>query len=125
MLRRGDGGQLGLGTENGGIWDTISWFDHRALAEADECTRSGHDVLRFIGGAMSPEMQTPKLMWLKQHRPDLWAASGYFFDLADFLTWRATGQANRSQCTLTCKWAYLAHDGGWRPDFSRLSGLAT
>ena len=37
-------------------WDTIVWLDHRALAEADECTATGHRVLDFIGGVMSPEM---------------------------------------------------------------------
>jgi len=40
-------------------WDTIVWLDHRALKEADQCTRSGHAVLDFIGGVMSPEMETP------------------------------------------------------------------
>ena len=50
-------------------WDTIAWLDHRAIAAADECTRSGHVVLDSIGGVMSPEMQTPKLMWLKRKLP--------------------------------------------------------
>ena len=30
------------------------------------------------------------------------------FDLADFLAWQATGTTGRSQCTLACKWSYLA-----------------
>ena len=59
---------------------------------------------------MSPEMETPKLMWLKRHLPETWARAGRFFDLADFLTWRATGSLARSECTLTCKWTYLAHE---------------
>ena len=104
-------------------WDTISWFDHRALAEADACTATRHDVLSYVGGVMSPEMETPKLMWLKRRRQSAWRAARHFFDLADFLTWQATGSDARSQCTLTAKWTYLAHDGGWRPDFFAQVGL--
>jgi ribulose kinase len=63
-----------------------------------------------LGGVMSPEMQTPKLMWVKRNMPGSWQAAGHFFDLADFLTFRATGNRDRSQCTLACKWTYLAHE---------------
>jgi FGGY-family pentulose kinase len=105
-------------------WDTIVWLDHRAIAEAEQCTESGHPVLDFIGGVMSPEMQTPKLMWLKRHRPESWARAGLFFDLADFLTWKASGSTARSVCTVTCKWTYLAHESpGWRQDFFRAMGV--
>jgi ribulose kinase len=37
--------------------DTLLWLDHRAAREADECTASGHRVLDYSGGVMSPEMQ--------------------------------------------------------------------
>jgi FGGY-family pentulose kinase len=105
-------------------WDTIVWLDHRALDEAAECTATGHDVLDSIGGVMSPEMEVPKLMWLKRHMPQTWAAAGYFFDLADFLCWKASGSTARSQCTLTCKWTWLGSNGGWQPDFLAQVGLA-
>ena len=36
---------------------------------------------------MSPEMQLPKLMWLKRHLPASWSRTAHAFDLADFLTW--------------------------------------
>lgn len=104
-------------------WDTIVWLDHRAVAEAEHCNATGHRVRDYVGGAISPEMEIPKLMWLKRHNPDSWARAGHFFDLADFLTWRATGSTARSQCTLTCKWTYLPHEGGWQPDFLAQVGL--
>jgi FGGY-family pentulose kinase len=111
-------------SDGGARWDTILWLDHRALEEAAECTATGHRVLDFIGGVMSPEMQVPKLMWLKRHAAGTWAQAGYFFDLADFLTWKASGSAARSQCTLTCKWTWIGGEGGWQPDFLAEVGLA-
>lgn len=119
------GANGGLAVSPGGDprWDVISWFDHRALAEADECTATGREVLDYIGGVMSPEMQTPKLMWLKRNCPDTWRDMRFAFDLSDFLTWRATGENACSQCTVTCKWTYLPHKGGWQREFFEAVGL--
>lgn len=124
VVRDGEGEQLTVSTSGEARWDTIVWLDHRALDEADACTATGHDVLTHVGGVMSPEMQTPKLMWLKKNLPVTWGRAAHFFDLADFLTWKATGSEARSQCTLTCKWTYLAHEEqGWRRDFFDLVGI--
>ncbi|MBZ9861007.1 FGGY-family carbohydrate kinase [Mesorhizobium sp. CA12] len=124
VARDRQGGQISVSVTGEKRWDTMVWLDHRAIAEADECTASGHAVLDYIGGVMSPEMETPKLMWLKRHLPSTWNEAGYLFDLADFLTWKASGSLARSQCTLTAKWTYLAHEEkSWRRDFFELVGL--
>jgi FGGY-family pentulose kinase len=106
-------------------WNVVVWLDHRAIAEAEACTATGHPVLDSLGGTMSPEMEIPKLMWLKRHRPEAWARYGRMLDLADFLTFRACGSNARSCCTVTCKWTYLAHEEpGWQDDFFTAVGLA-
>jgi FGGY-family pentulose kinase len=74
---------------------------------------------------MSPEMQIPKLMWLKRHRPDLWEKTGHFFDLADFLAWKAAGSTERSRCTLACKWTFRTDgEAGWNAGFLDAVGLS-
>ncbi len=119
-LRDRAGAPLALGSDGA---DTICWFDHRASAEAEACDATGHAVLDDLGGAMSPEMQTPKLLWLKRRRPDLWARLGHAFDLADFLTWRATGTAARGRCALASKWGWREPPQGWPRDFLAAVGL--
>ena len=104
--------------------NVIVWMDHRAIAQADRITATGDPVLRHVGGVISPEMQTPKLLWLKEHLPATWRGAGHFFDLADYLTFRATGTMTRSMCTLTCKWTYLAHERRWSASFFERVGLA-
>lgn len=93
----------------------IVWMDHRATEQARRINRTGHDVLNYVDGCGSifPEMETPKLLWLAEHMPDTFAKAWQFFDLTDFLTWRATGSLARSVCTVTCKWTYLAHENRW------------
>ncbi|MEZ5931808.1 MAG: FGGY-family carbohydrate kinase [Alphaproteobacteria bacterium] len=125
VVRDSHGRPLSVSEEGDPTFDTIAWLDHRAIAEAEACTASGHPVLGHAGGSMSPEMQIPKLLWLKRHLPERWRRSGYFFDLADFLTWRASGSLARSHCTLTCKWSYLGHESrGWQTDFLAATGLS-
>jgi D-ribulokinase len=46
-----------------------------------------------------------------------------FFDLSDFLTWRATASLVRSVCTVTCKGTYLAHEKRWDESYFRAVGL--
>ena len=98
-------------------------MDHRAVEQAGRINQTGSGVLRNVGGTISPEMETPKLLWLRENRPAVFDAAWQFFDLTDFLTWKASGSLARSACTVTCKWTYLAHEERWDPDYFRTIGL--
>src|SRR6202000_405641 len=103
--------------------NVIVWMDHRAVAEARQINDTKDDVLRYVGGSISPEMEMPKILWLKRHLPASYAAAGYFFDLADFLSFRATGSPARSVCTVTCKWNFLSHERRWSGSYFERIGL--
>src|SRR5882672_10582304 len=111
--------------------NVVMWMDHRAIAQARRINERGHAVLAHVGGVISPEMQTPKLLWLKEHLPASWSKARRFLDLPDFLTYRATGVDVRSLCSTTCKWTYLGAGQpggvggplGWQDDYFRGVGL--
>ncbi|XP_076018311.1 FGGY carbohydrate kinase domain-containing protein isoform X2 [Genypterus blacodes] len=103
--------------------NVVMWMDHRAAEQAAHITNTGHRVLNMVGGVMSPEMQPPKLLWLKENlRGSCWKEAAHFFDLPDFLSWKATGSLTRSLCTLVCKWTYCPPDG-WDATFWTTIGL--
>uniref|UniRef100_H3CQZ9 FGGY carbohydrate kinase domain-containing protein n=1 Tax=Tetraodon nigroviridis TaxID=99883 RepID=H3CQZ9_TETNG len=103
--------------------NVVMWMDHRAEEQATRITRSGHGVLSRVGGIMSPELQPPKLLWLKENlKESCWDKAAHFFDLPDFLSWKATGSLTRSLCTLVCKWTYCPPDG-WDSTFWISIGL--
>jgi D-ribulokinase len=97
--------------------DIIVWMDHRAEAQANRINAIGGIPLAYVGNHISPEMQLPKLLWLKENLHGSFARAQAFMDLTDYLTWRATGSDERSACTVTCKWTYLPHLGGWDTGF--------
>lgn len=118
-----EGQPLPVGKSEDPERNIIVWMDHRATLQAERINSTQHPVLRHVGERISPEMETPKLLWLKENRRDVYDSAWQFFDLVDFLTWRATGDLARSACTVTCKWTYLAHEQRWDPDYFRAIGL--
>lgn len=42
-------------------------MDHRAIKQAQKITNSKHELLQQVGGTMSAEMQSPKILWLKEN----------------------------------------------------------
>jgi D-ribulokinase len=117
------GNPLTVSTSGDERRNVIVWMDHRAIAEARQVNETRDDVLRYVGGSISPEMEIPKLLWLKRHLPSTYYAASHFFDLADYLSFRATGSTSRSMCTLACKWNYLAHEQRWSDSYFERIGL--
>jgi D-ribulokinase len=117
------GEQLTVSASGDSRRNVIVWMDHRAIAEARQINETQDDVLRYVGGAVSPEMEIPKLLWLKRHLRRSFDRAGHFLDLADYLSYRAAGSLARSTCTVTCKWNYLAHERRWSPSYLQRVGL--
>jgi FGGY-family pentulose kinase len=124
VVRDREDAPLAVSSDGENRWDTLLWLDHRAETEAAECTATGHPVVARDGGVISPELQIPKLMWLKRHLPHGWSRAGRILDLTDFLAWRASGTPERSVCALACKWSYQTHlDRPWPSDYHAALGL--
>ncbi|KAK7054856.1 hypothetical protein VNI00_003319 [Paramarasmius palmivorus] len=101
------GDKLGqLGDRN-----VILWADHRAEKEAELINSTGSIVLDYVGGTMSLEMEVPKVLWLKNHMDPSLFGRCQFFDLPDFLTYRATEDNTRSCCSVTSDWSNSRKEG--------------
>lgn len=67
-------------------------------------------------------MEIPKTLWLKNHMEPSLFSRCQFFDLPDFLTYRATTDSTRSCCSVTCKCSFVPKSG-WQADFFEKIGL--
>ena len=127
VVADGNGQPVSVSPDASPEQDIILWMDHRAITEADEINRTGAEVLRYVGGVISPEMEMPKLLWLKRNLPACWNRAEYFWDLPDWLVHRASGTFIRSLCSPVCKWTYQGQKGskgeGWDNEFFNTIGL--
>ncbi|KAI4716084.1 Pentulose kinase [Aureobasidium sp. EXF-10727] len=108
--------------------NVILWLDHRPVEETDKINATNHNLLRYVGGKMSIEMEMPKVLWLKNHMPKELFDRCRFYDLTDALTHIATGNDDRSFCSVVCKQGFVpvGVDGsvkGWQEDFLKEIGL--
>lgn len=115
-------------SNDGNDRNVILWLDHRPIEETKKINATGHNLLRYVGGTMSVEMEIPKVLWLKNHMPADLFKRCKFYDLADALTHLATGNETRSYCSTVCKQGFVpvGVDGsvkGWQEDFYRTIGL--
>lgn len=114
--------------EDGEDRNVILWLDHRPETETIKINSTKHNLLKYVGGKMSIEMEIPKVLWLKNNMPTAKFSNSKFYDLADALTHIATGQETRSLCSAVCKQGYVpvGVDGsvkGWQEEFLRAIGL--
>lgn len=123
-------GGVDSSSSDGDVYNVMLWLDRRAIAEAAELSERGaHDdalrsVVDHFGGTVSPESQTPKLLWLLRNCPNV-IREAAFFDLADWLAFRLGAKPTiRSACTVACKWGWGAGGGrAWSADFWAALGL--
>jgi xylulokinase len=67
--------------------------DTRATAEIDDLTaRIGADrIMATCGNALTSQSVGPKILWLKNHHPDLYARTAKVLTSTSYITWKLTG----------------------------------
>ena len=84
-----------MGSDGKPLMDAIVWLDARATAEAAELgVRSPpDDYYRHTGlPEVGPANPVAKILWIKNHRPELYRACSRFLLLHDFLIFLLTGR---------------------------------
>ena len=91
----------------------LLWMDQRSFREAETISATGHPILRYVSGRVSPEWMLPKALWLKNHEPETYRRAGRIVECTDWMMYRLTGQWTLSLNHVAVKWNYARPDGGW------------
>ena len=114
---------VAVGDDDFPVGPSLLWMDTRAADEAAEITSTGHPVLRFTGGQVSPEWMLPKALWLARRDPSRYAAARRIVDVHDWVMFRLTGDWSLAQATISAEWSYDPLAGGWPADLLSSLGL--
>jgi xylulokinase len=112
--------------ENGeALRDAIIWADQRAKAEADEIARhiSPERFYRISGHRNSPSYGLQKLMWIKNHEPDIYARTDKMLNAKDYIVARLTGRKCTEYTDATGTTALDINTLEWSDEIIRASGI--
>ena len=85
------------------------WLDRRAVAETAwlNSLPQAEQLVNLVANPIDAAYITPKLVWLKRNRPDIFAAAHQFLDATGFITARFT---NEFICDFTQAYGYHFFD---------------
>lgn len=91
--------------------------------EAEAINQTGHEVLKYCGGAVSFEWLVPKILWVKKHEPEIYDSCYRIVERLDWINYKLCGQWAGSICNAACKWNYVKAKGGFVRDYFETIGL--
>lgn len=103
----------------------ISWVDGRAEEEAGLVMRrlGGRFVFRqIVGIEITGKDVIPKLLWLKRHRPEIYAQTDKFLDVNGYLKFKCTGR-KVAEWSGACSYAFDLKKKDWERIFFRITGI--
>ncbi len=83
-----------LDTDGEPLMHAISWMDERSVAECETLGRQfSSEICEAVTGQMAvlPTWPATKILWLKQHRPEIYNAADCYMLLKDYIVYCLTG----------------------------------
>lgn len=81
-----------LGADDRPLRPAILWNDGRSYAECEELERAAPDLHTVAGNLAMPGFTAPKLLWVRRHEPDVFAATRTVLLPKDDVRLRMTGE---------------------------------
>lgn len=120
-------GIIPVDDEGNTLYNNITWVDGRAEKQAEKLMNRflGKKVFKSIVGIeLTGKDVIPKLMWLKEHRPEIFNKTQYFLDVNGFLKFKATGK-KVAEWSGACSYAFNLKRKDWERIFFKLAGIGT
>lgn len=94
----------------------VMYSDSRSGQEAERVQEAGRELTASLGYRFKPSFALPKILWLKNHRPELVERTALFLPPTDLVIGWLTGQWGVTDRTNALKYGYDLLNDRW-PDF--------
>lgn len=103
----------------------LTWMDNRAAAEAERLAQSGlaHELYLRTGCRVHPMYPLSKLVWLKEHEPEVWRKAARFLSLKEYLVERLCGARVVDYSLASATGLFNLHAHAWDAEALDLAGL--
>lgn len=120
-------GAVLLGADYQPVRPAIIWADTRSTAQTATLERiiGGERAYSLLGHRLNPTYSLEKIMWVRDHEPDVFARVRHFCVAKDFVVQRLTGRLATDRSDASATNAYDQGRGEWSPDMLGAAGLDT
>ncbi len=101
----------------------IMYNDPRCAAEAREAQKAGADVAERLGYRVKTSFALPKIMWVRRHRPAVFAQTAFLTSPTDYIIGWLTDRWGRTDQNNALKWGYDLIEKRWPPFITGGLGL--
>ncbi|MHC4592342.1 MAG: FGGY family carbohydrate kinase, partial [Planctomycetota bacterium] len=88
------------------IVPAIMYNDSRSAAQAEKAQQAGAEIASRLGYRFGSSFALPKILWLKERRPEVYEQAGLLLSPTDYIIGWLTGNWRRSDHTNALKWGY-------------------
>jgi xylulokinase len=105
--------------------NAVSWLDRRAEEQARRLIENfgKEDIFKRTGLICTEDYTLPKLMWMKERRPDIFSAAWKFLLPLDFLNFRLCGKAVTDYTNAGASMMYNVRERHWDYDLLDYAGI--
>lgn len=102
------------------------WADHRSTAEADRLNEAvgARHAYRLLGHRVHPTYSLAKVLWVRDHEPDVFARVRHVCLAKDYVVLRMTGQLLTDHSDASSTNAYDQRRGTWSAELLAAAGLS-
>lgn len=103
----------------------LSWLDLRSIRQADRLLKGDLPDFLFHNTGNFPTAKDviPKILWLKEERPDLWERAAYIFDCKEYILSQLTGKTVTDWVGASCYFLFNPHQRAWSADACARLGI--
>ena len=103
----------------------LSWLDVRSVAQADRLLTGDTPAFLFqhTGNIPTAKDIIPKILWLKEERPELWARTARLLDCKEYILYKLTGRIATDWHGASVYFLFDPHRKAWSEPVCRRLGI--